>query len=83
MMYEEDKKEEEKSNTESSPELADGTGRKSIGIERVDDIPAPKVKRQDGLPTVDDLMAMMGHKKEEETMGDKVGNMVEIILKIK
>lgn len=62
----------------------DGTGRKSIPIDRVDDLPYPKVKRADGLPTVEDLKAlMMGEQEDEPTMGDKVGNMVEIILKLK
>lgn len=67
-----------------SMEGEDGTGRKSIPIDRVDDIPDRKVKRTDGLPTVDDLKEMMGQGGEAEpSMGDKVGNMVEIILKIK
>lgn len=68
---------------ESSPELEDGTGRKSIGVDRVDDMPAPKVKRFDGLPTVEDLREMMGQGQQEESMGEKVSNMVEIILKLR
>lgn len=67
-----------------SMEGEDGTGRKSTPIDRVDDMPYPKVKRTDGLPTVDDLKEMLGKGDESEpSMGEKVGNMVEIILKIK
>ena len=77
----EDYKEEEQKPSEM--ESQDGTGRKSIPIERVDEMPTPKVKRIDGLPTVDDLMELMGHKREEESAGERVGNMVEIILKLK
>lgn len=55
-----------------------------------------KVERTDGLPTVEDLAKMFGKKNPmgcdgcehgcedcmEETEGDRVGKMVEIILKI-
>ena len=56
-----------------------------------------KVQRVDGLPTVDDLAKMFGKQNPhdcgcegegceacegEQTAGDKVGKMVEIILKI-
>ena len=80
--------EEEEKNPREQPS-EDGTGRKSIPIDKVDDIPRAKVKRTDGLSTVDDMMKMMGKTEEDmeecghKTEGEKVGKMIEIILKIK
>lgn len=75
----------EQEQQESKTSMKDKTGRQSIGIDRVDDLPCHKVKRTDGLPTVDEIAQMLGvpSPKQEETAGEKVSNMVEIILKIR
>lgn len=53
---------------------------KNSDIEDYEDIPRDKVKREDGLPTIDDLAKIMGQDKKE---GDLSGNpTIQLVIKI-
>jgi len=73
---------------EAAKEMGSDIYPKNGGTIHQDDMPRVKVKREDGLPTVDDLSELMGKGKEDEGEDEsseisQVGKMIEIILKIK
>jgi hypothetical protein len=60
---------------------------RNADIEDIRDMKNPKVTREDGLPTIDDLKDLMGKEdKEEESEADiktkKLSDFIEVIIKI-
>lgn len=52
------------------------------GLENYEDLPEDKVKRKDGLPTVDDLKEIFGKDKMPESKSDSVKDFIEVIIRI-